>query len=174
MTGRSLQSAEQLCHDKGLAFTTLRRQVYELIAAEPTPVGAYDLLDRLRLQRGNAAPVTIYRALEFLLDAGLIHRIDALQAYAACEIHDHPAQESSDRAAQADRTSRAEHASGASHASGANHAGLVLVCSRCKHLTEFSDPTLERRIGRAALAHGFRVARHLVEIRGLCSHCSAG
>ena len=155
MTARSLQSAERLCQEKGLAFTPLRRQVYALIAAESTPVGAYDLLDRLKAQRGNAAPVTVYRALDFLLDAGLIHRIDALQAYAACEIHDHAEHESADR-------------------QGADHGGLVLVCNGCKQLTEFADEHLERQIERAALAHGFQVAHHLLEIRGLCGRCAAG
>jgi len=149
MTARSLQSAERLCQDKGLAFTPLRRQVYALIAAEHTPVGAYDLLDQLKKQRANAAPVTIYRALDFLLEAGLIHRIDALQAYAACEVHGHGEHES------------------------AEHGGLVLVCSRCKQLTEFEDATLERQIERTALEHGFQVAHHLIEIRGLCNRCAA-
>jgi Fur family transcriptional regulator, zinc uptake regulator len=149
MTARSLQSAERLCLEKGLAFTPLRRQVYELIAADNTPVGAYDLLDRLKKQRANAAPVTIYRALDFLLEAGLIHRIDALQAYAACEVHGHGEHEHAD------------------------HGGLVLVCSRCKQLTEFEDPQLEREIERTALEHGFQVAHHLIEIRGLCGRCAA-
>jgi Fur family zinc uptake transcriptional regulator len=148
MTARSLQSAERLCQEKGLAFTPLRRQVYQLIAADSTPVGAYDLLDRLKAQRGKAAPVTVYRALDFLLEAGLIHRIDALQAYAACEVHGHGENE------------------------GAEHGGLVLVCSRCKQLTEFEDSRLERQIEQAALAHGFHVAHHLIEIRGLCAHCA--
>ena len=149
MTARTLQSAERLCQDKGLAFTPLRRQVYELIALEDTPVGAYDLLDRLKKQRANAAPVTVYRALDFLLEAGLIHRIDALQAYAACEIHGH-----------------GEHAS-------ADHGGLMLVCNRCKNVIEFEDRKLERLIERTAMEHGFQVAQHLIEIRGICAQCAA-
>jgi len=149
MSARSLQSAERLCQDKGLAFTPLRRQVYALIAERETPVGAYDLLDRLKQQRANAAPVTVYRALDFLLEAGLIHRIDALQAYAACEVH------------------------GDGHQHGASHGGLVLICSRCKHVTEFEDAKLERQIERTALEHGFHAANHLIEIRGLCAACSA-
>jgi Fur family zinc uptake transcriptional regulator len=149
MSARSLQSAERLCQDKGLTFTPLRRQVYALIAERDTPVGAYDLLDRLKQERANAAPVTVYRALEFLLEAGLIHRIDALQAYAACEIH------------------------GDGDHQDAAHGGLVLICSGCKHVTEFEDPKLERQIGRSALEHGFRAANHLIEIRGRCSACSA-
>ena len=149
MTARTLQSAARLCQEKGLAFTLLRRQVYELIAAETTPVGAYDLLDRLKQQRANAAPVTVYRTLDFLQDAGLVHRIDALQAYAACEVHGHSEHEATD------------------------HGGLVLVCSRCKQLTEFEDDTLEHQIERAASRRGFQVAHRLIEIRGLCGRCAA-
>jgi Fur family transcriptional regulator, zinc uptake regulator len=147
MTARSLQSAERLCEDRGLAFTPLRRQVYALIADEETPLGAYELLDRLKKERANAAPVTVYRALDFLLEAGLIHRIDALQAYAACEIED-PHQH-------------------------AGHGGLMLVCNRCKNVIEFSNAGLERQIARTALEHGFRVGRSLIEIRGLCAACAA-
>lgn len=137
-----MQSAERLCSEKGLTFTPLRRQVYALISAQNTPIGAYDLLDRLKEQRANAAPVTVYRALEFLLEAGLVHRIDALQAYAACE------------------------------AASADHGGLMLVCNHCKSVTEFEDPDLERRIADTALEHAFHASADLIEIRGLCSLCA--
>ena len=155
MSARTLQSAARLCEAKGLAFTPLRRQVYALIAERDAPVGAYDLLDRLKAERANAAPVTVYRALEFLLEAGLIHRIDALQAYAACEVHDHH-----------DHHLHGQHES-------AGHGGLMLVCNSCKHVTEFEDRKLERQIERTALDHDFRMAHHLIEIRGLCGPCAA-
>ncbi len=142
MTARSLQSAERLCKEKGLTFTPLRRQVYGLISADKTPIGAYELLDRLKKQRANAAPVTVYRALDFLQEAGLVHRIDALHAYAACEV---------------DRT---------------DHGGLMLVCNRCKTVTEFENPGLEQQIAETALQHEFHASEDLVEIRGLCSLCA--
>lgn len=137
-----MKSAERLCDTKGLAFTPLRRQVYALIAAEETPVGAYDLLDRLKAERGNAAPVTIYRALDFLLEAGLIHKIDALHAYTACE---------------------AEHA---------DHGGMLLVCNGCKNITEMQNPALEAQISETALRYRFHTADGLIEVRGLCADCS--
>ncbi len=136
-------SAERLCKEKGLTFTPLRRQVYALISAQNTPVGAYELLDRLKEQRANAAPVTIYRALDFLQEAGLVHRIDALHAYAACE------------------------------ADCADHGGLLLVCNRCKSVTEFENPGLERQIAETALQHAFHASEDLIEIRGLCSLCAS-
>ena len=148
MTARSLQSAERLCKEKGLTFTPLRRQVYGLISADSTPVGAYELLDRLKKQRANAAPVTIYRALDFLQEAGLVHRIDALHAYAACEV------ESADH--------------------GGLHGGLMLVCNRCKTVTEFENPGLEQKIAETALQHEFHASEDLIEIRGLCSVCADG
>jgi len=142
MTARSLQSAERLCKEKGLTFTPLRRQVYGLISADKTPIGAYELLDRLKKQRANAAPVTVYRALDFLQEAGLVHRIDALHAYAACEV---------------DST---------------DHGGLMLVCNRCKTVTEFENPGLEQQIAETALQHEFHASEDLVEIRGLCRVCA--
>ena len=150
MNVRSVKSAARLqadaarhCAARGLTFTPLRRQVYALIAAERTPVGAYDLLDRLKTEKANAAPVTVYRALDFLLEAGLIHRIDALQAYSVCE------------------------------AGATDHGGMLLVCDNCKSVTEFENARLEHQIAETALAHKFHIANHLIEIRGLCSHCEA-
>jgi len=142
MTARSLQSAERLCRNKGLAFTELRKQVYALVAAQSTPVSAYELLDVLKTERRNAAPVTVYRALDFLLSAGLVHRIDALHAYAACE------------------------------AESADHGGMLLVCDSCRHVTELENAGLERQISRTALDHQFHTAHQPIEIRGLCSDCS--
>ncbi len=143
MTARSLQSAERLCRDKGLTFTQLRKQVYKLVAAQASPVSAYELLDELKIRRRNAAPVTVYRALDFLLHAGLVHRIDALHAYAACE------------------------------AASADHGGMLLVCDGCRNITEFENAGLEQQIARTALDHQFHTARRLIEIRGLCGDCSA-
>ena len=85
---RALQSAEALCEARGRRFTDLRKHVYELILADGGAVKAYDLLDRLRPERGSPKPPTVYRALEFLSALGLIHRVEALNAYVACE-HSH-------------------------------------------------------------------------------------
>lgn len=142
MTVRSVQSAERLCCDKGMAFTELRKQVYALVAEQRGPVSAYELLDALKIRRSNAAPVTVYRALDFLLHAGLVHRIDALHAYTACE------------------------------ADCADHGGMLLVCDSCRNITEFENAGLEAQITRTALDHEFHTSDHLIEIRGLCSDCS--
>jgi len=88
-----LTRATQICDGRGARLTDLRRQVLGLILDRDAPTGAYDLLDQLRGTRGGAAPPTVYRALEFLLQQGLIHKLERLSAFVGCiEDHDHAAQ----------------------------------------------------------------------------------
>jgi len=136
-----LRYAETLCGSRGLSFTPLRREVFELVCHHHNPVGAYELLDELKAIRDSAAPVTVYRALEFLLSAGLVHRLAALNAYTACHGHE------------------------------AGHGGLLLVCGNCSNVIELEDEQLERSIARAAADLRFETAPDPVEVRGICSQC---
>src|SRR3712207_7506725 len=79
-----LDRAEALCAGRGAQLTELRRQVLRLVLVAETPVGAYALLDRLKADRPGAAPPTVYRALDFLLEQGLIHRVERLNAFVGC------------------------------------------------------------------------------------------
>src|SRR3954463_11395636 len=90
-----LDHATQICEAKGARLTDLRREVLGLILDADAPTGAYDLLDRLRATRDGAAPPTVYRALDFLLEHGLIHKLERLSAFVGCIAHeegDHAAQ----------------------------------------------------------------------------------
>jgi Fur family zinc uptake transcriptional regulator len=80
----ALAAAERLCADKDLRFTPLRRRVLELILSSHKPVGAYALLDQLRNEDLGSAPPTVYRALDFLIENGLIHRIERMNAFIGC------------------------------------------------------------------------------------------
>ncbi|MBC8862824.1 transcriptional repressor, partial [Escherichia coli] len=60
------------------------RQVYERVLAAQRPIGAYDLLAELEPQRGRVPPTTVYRALDFLVEHGFIHRIESKNAFFAC------------------------------------------------------------------------------------------
>ncbi len=90
-----LQEAEAACLRRGAKLTPLRRQVLELILEAEAPVGAYALLDRLKADRPGAAPPTVYRALDFLLEHGLVHKVERLNAFIGCaeaghgQAHDH-------------------------------------------------------------------------------------
>jgi len=136
-----LADADRVCAEKGLAFTPLRREVFELVCRHPNPVGAYELLDELKSVRESAAPVTVYRALDFLVSAGLVHRVAALNAFTACH----------------------------GHAPG--HGGLLLICGNCSNVVELEDERVARAIELCAGEARFAAAPEPVEVRGLCREC---
>jgi Fur family zinc uptake transcriptional regulator len=76
-----LRRAEDLCREKNLRLTPIRERVYRELVQSGGPVGAYDLVDRLSSEKKRLAPVTIYRALDFLRDAGLVHRLATKNSY---------------------------------------------------------------------------------------------
>jgi len=83
-----IEDARKIVTEAGERFTPLREHVLELILSDGGAVKAYDLLDRLRPDLGSPKPPTVYRALEFLSRHGLVHRVEALNAFIACD-HDH-------------------------------------------------------------------------------------
>ncbi|MGB5623655.1 MAG: Fur family transcriptional regulator [Gammaproteobacteria bacterium] len=140
---RALADAEAHCLANGLQLTATRRQVLEIICQGHEPAKAYDILDQLSRAGRRAAPPTVYRALEFLLDARLVHRIDSLNAYVACI---HPARQ---------------------------HSAQLLVCSNCDQVAEIDDPQIHAVLDRGASRHGFQVDSQTVEIHGRCPRCRA-
>lgn len=139
----ALQTAETLCEQHGKRLTALRRRVLELVWTSHCPVGAYDVMDMLAKEQGRVAPPTVYRALDFLLANGLIHRIERLNAFVGCP---HP-QEA--------------------------HAGHFLICRHCGAAAELSDPKIDGALCRRAHELGFRVEAETVELVGLCQGCDA-
>ncbi|HEX4152712.1 MAG TPA: Fur family transcriptional regulator [Steroidobacteraceae bacterium] len=138
---RALRVAQELCHERGLSLTPIRRRVLELVWRRHAPIGAYDILEQLNREDKPTAPPTVYRALAFLLEAGLIHRIDTLNAYLACET---PRQ---------------------------THAAQFLVCRSCRQVREFGDPAIVKLLARRVKSAGFKADVHDLEIKGLCSSC---
>jgi Fur family transcriptional regulator, zinc uptake regulator len=145
-TDAALARAAAACEQRGARLTDLRRDVLGLILEAPEPAGAYHLLERLRARRGGAAPPTVYRALDFLLEQRLIHRIERLAAFVGCldaHAHDH------------------------------DHAAQFLICRGCGHVIEIEDAALAHALEAAAKRAGFAVARATIEAEGLCSACAA-
>lgn len=138
----ALDRAETRCREAGLRLTRIRRRVLELIWQNHAPTKAYDLLDRIREERGGAAPPTVYRALEFLQDAGLVHRIESLNAFVGCD---------------------------AGH--GGGHPKF-LICRHCHAVAEIPGPAVDRAIATEARKAGFAVDRETIEIRGVCRNCA--
>lgn len=132
---------EQQCRKQGLRLTATRRRVLELILAAEGPVKAYDLLDELKRERPGAAPPTVYRALDFLLDNHFIHRLETLNAFVSCIHPDH------------------------------QHHGQFLICEGCQTVTEVHDAGLLRALDEAARDHGFTSRHQVLEIYGRCKAC---
>jgi len=149
-----LAQAEAVCERRGAKLTELRRHVLGLVLDAASPTGAYDLLDRLRQSRRGAAPPTVYRALDFLLEQGLIHRVELLSAFIGCVAG-----------------CTTEHGEGESH----THAAQFLICRQCGKVTEMQDPDVSAVLGRAAKEAGFSISGATIEAEGLCGACrSAG
>lgn len=136
-----LQQAENLCASRKQRFTALRRKVLELVCKYTQPVGAYTLLDDLRDEGRSAAPPTVYRALDFLQEQGLVHRLATNNTYLACA---HP---------QTD------------------HEGFFLVCSVCGYAQEVHTQSITGKAKNHARDFEFVVDRVSIEVTGLCSSC---
>lgn len=121
----ALQTAERVCADRGLALTPLRRQVLDILWTSHAPLGAYEILARLPRGERAPGPMTVYRALDFLVGAGLVHRLDSLNAFIGCP-----------QAAD-------------------EHTGPLLVCRRCQRVEEMSGDGVARALRKAAAEHGF-------------------
>ncbi len=122
--------------------------ILEVLVASPRPLSAYDLLDRLR-STGIAAPLTVYRALDKLIEAGKVHRIESLNAFIACQGSDHH---------------------GHDHAS--EQAVCFAICDRCGTVDEFADPRLPDSIQTMLSAKAFSPRKSVVEVHGLCAACN--
>lgn len=133
--------AERLCRDKNLRFTPMRRRVLEELATSAEPLTAYDLADRVRDQK-RVAPVTVYRALEFLLEAKLIHRIVIRNAYTPCD-----------------------------HAPHHDDTPIFLVCTRCGTVEEMPSESFAHDLSASLAEVGFRPKARVFEIEGECVRC---
>lgn len=137
----ALTQARNLCRDRGERLTLLREKVLNLVLQSHQPLGAYDLLDGLNKEGRKAAPPTIYRTLDFLQQAGLVHRIASLNAFIACL---HP---------------------------GRPHTGCFLICTYCRNVLELQTGRVNQAIEEASAEQGFTVVEATIEVAGLCPTC---
>ncbi len=145
-----LDAAAAACADDGAKLTPLRREVLGLVLESDQPIGAYALLDRLKASRGGAAPPTVYRALDFLLERGLVHRVERLNAFIGCH-------------SVARGHNRHDH----------GNAVQFLICRRCGRVQEIEDDAVRSALAAAASRAGFVAARMTIEIEGTCRDCAA-
>jgi len=142
-TAKAIAHAERACRERGQRFTPIRRQVLEALLSSHRPLGAYDVAALLARGHARPAPITVYRALDFLIEQGLVHRIVSRNAFLACA-HNHD-----ERATVA-----------------------FLICERCSAVGEIAAAALAQPLIDRARADGFAPKLTVVEIAGTCSHCA--
>jgi Fur family zinc uptake transcriptional regulator len=140
----TLAHAEAACTARGVRLTPIRRAVLAALAEGHRPVGAYDLIERLADGGKRPAPITVYRALDFLLEQGFVHRIESRNAFVACTQTHH----------RGDLT-------------------VFLICDRCGSVGEVPSATVRMTLMAAARSVGFVPRLPVLEIAGTCAHCAA-
>ena len=141
-TADALKHAETLCAERSQRLTPTRRRVLEVLLESHRPLGAYEIMDRVAGGGGRPAPITIYRALDFLRDNGLVHRIESRNAFVACV---------------------------GNHTSG--DLVVFLICEHCGAVGEASSAAVADQLKAAARAAGFTPRAPVIEVSGICSHC---
>ncbi|MGE0565334.1 MAG: Fur family transcriptional regulator [Pseudolabrys sp.] len=138
----AIAHAEAVCASRSQRLTPIRRRVLEALLASHQPLGAYDLIERLAKRGARPAPITIYRALDFLREQALVHRIESRNAFIACaHNHDH------------------------------GDPVVFLICERCGTVGEAAAKAVAETIKTASRAAGFTPKSPVIEISGICSHC---
>src|SRR5436305_1229894 len=138
----ALAHAEALCAKRGERLTAMRRHVLEVLAASHKPLGAYEIIDAVAARGPRPAPITIYRALDFLTAQGLVHRIESRNAFLACINN---------------------------HASAA--PVISLICEQCGAVSEAPSAAVTESLNAAAKGAGFAPKAQVIEITGVCRHC---
>jgi Fur family zinc uptake transcriptional regulator len=141
-TADALAHAETLCAERSQRLTPIRRQVLATLLESHRPLGAYEIIDRAPASDSRPAPITVYRALDFLREQGLVHRIESRNAFIAC-VGRH----------------------------GDGELIVFLICERCGVVGEAASNAVAAELKNAARAAGFTPGEPVIEITGVCSHC---
>ena len=138
----TLKQAETLCLERKILFTQLRKTVFKLIWQSHIPIKAYDILQQLQKKDPAAKPITVYRALDFLLKNNMVHKLESQNTYFGCT---HP---------------------------GELHNCYFLVCKKCHIVEEGCKSDLLQNIYTNLKQKNFVVEHVTLEIQGLCKNCT--
>ncbi len=141
----ALAHAEALCAARAQRLTPIRRQILQTLLSSHRPLGAYEIIDRLKHDDVATPAITVYRTLDFLREQGLVHRIESRNAFIGC-IHQHEA----------------------------GDPVVFLLCDQCGAVGEAGSEQLAGAVKAAARTAGFTPKTPVIEIAGVCAHCRAG
>ncbi|MFB9213802.1 zinc uptake transcriptional repressor Zur [Vibrio sinaloensis] len=139
-----VKQIEEICATRGVRLTTQRKRVFELICSSPKASSAYELLEELKQTEPQAKPPTVYRALDFLMEQGFIHRVESTNSYIQC---------------------------GSCNAH--KHYSHMLICDKCSNVIELQDDSLVALLVNNAEGHGFTITNHVIESHGVCKNCAS-
>jgi len=137
-----LSQAETICQQRNVRLTPQRLEVLRLMSQHHGAISAYDLLDLLRASEPQAKPPTVYRALDFLLEQGFVHRVESTNSYVVCHHFEEP-----------------------------SHTSAMLICDRCGAVAEQHAEGVEAILQSLAQATGFALTNSVIEAHGLCGSC---
>ncbi|MEW6989102.1 zinc uptake transcriptional repressor Zur [Colwelliaceae bacterium 6441] len=137
-----LEQAKISCQKRGARFTPTREQVFKLLTKHTSAIGAYDLLDELKVIDPAAKPATIYRALDFLSQQGFVHKIESINAFVMCH-----------------------------HFGDCNHPVQLLICDDCGHVEEIQSNDFDVALKKMATNKGFIISHQIIEAHGACQSC---
>jgi len=142
----AIARAEGLCARRGARLTPQRREVLDLLLSAHRALGAYEIMDAIDWEGRKPAPVVVYRALDFLMELGLVHRLASLNAYVAC----------------------GHGGDGHETAEGTR----FLICTECRTVAEITGPGIAEAVQNEAARTGFAVEQMMIEVSGTCPHCA--
>ena len=140
-TSDLIARAERTCEQSGSRLTGQRREILNCVAQRHSAVGAYDIIERMAEKGARPAPITVYRALDFLLAHGLVHKVESRNAFVAC-----------------------------SHAHDGKPA-VLMICDSCCTVAELDVPEVFEHIAQKAMERDFTPTRTLIEMSGTCDAC---
>jgi len=135
---------EDICVARGVRLTSQRKQVFELISSSKKASSAYELLDSLKQSEPQAKPPTVYRALDFLMEQGFIHRVESTNSFISC-----------------------------CSCNAHKHFSHLLICDKCSDVIELQDDLLVSSLANNAEKYGFNITNHVIESHGICQKCSS-
>jgi Fur family zinc uptake transcriptional regulator len=138
----AVDKARELCKDKSVKLTPLREAVLRVLLSTHKALGAYDIIENLKSGGREVAPISAYRVIDVLVEAGLVHRLESKNAYFAC-LSDHDDERSL----------------------------LVLICEGCARVAEAEAHEAWKAIAELTRSSGFRVNNTVLEIQGYCAEC---
>ena len=141
-TTKAIKIAEDHCIKHKLKFTPIRRKVLEILLEEHRAIGAYAILEKLRLDGFSSQPPVAYRALDFLVEHGFSHKIERLNAFVACS---HP---------------------------GATHTPAFMICRQCDAVAETESEASDSELSKIAKSSGFKIEQTVIEAEGVCHICT--